>query len=145
MWLASICIIGATVARTIARNPSCLIRVILGDTLVAWQLQLRPIAAMIALCKHHVKKRGLTKPQVTSVLRLSSRMLSYLDTSGRPISLYNTYEVSCHILCHSPRTWFGFDITTYFNLWCHVKKCFALDASSICLRWMLSTKLLSHF
>ena len=38
---------------------------------------------VITLCKHRV--RGLTKPQVTSILRLSSRMLSCLYTSLRPI------------------------------------------------------------
>ena len=48
------------------------------------QLQLQPITAMIAFasCKHRV--RGLTKPQVASILRLSSRMLSCLYTSLRP-------------------------------------------------------------
>jgi len=61
--------------------------------------------ATIALCKHRV--RGLTKLHVTSVLRLSSRTLSCLYTSRRPISLHYRsarphfirglhYEVSCH-------------------------------------------------
>jgi len=47
------------------------------------QLQLRPIVTTIASCKHRV--RGVTKPQVASVLRLSARMLSCLYTSCRHI------------------------------------------------------------
>jgi len=43
------------------------------------QLQLRLIAETIALCKHRV--RGLTKSQVTSVLRLSPRTLSSLHVT----------------------------------------------------------------
>jgi len=35
--------------------------------------------------------------------------------SHRPISLHTKFPVILH---HSPRTWFGFDIAAYFNLWC---------------------------
>jgi len=49
------------------------------------QLQLRPIAAMIASCKHPV--RGLTKSPAASGIRLSSRTLSCLYTSHRCVIL----------------------------------------------------------
>ena len=59
---------------------------------VAWQrqseLQLRLIAVMIASCKHRV--RGLKKPQIASVLRLSSKTISYPYTSRTcVIIIYN--------------------------------------------------------
>jgi len=132
MWLASMCIIGV---RTIAQIKR-VIRAILGETAVTWQLQsqlqLWPIAATIILCNHRVK--GLTKPQVESVLRLSSRTLSYLYTShtGKPIGLHASLAVQ---LSSDDMIWLW--CIRIFNLWCDVDKCFALDASSICLRCML--------
>ena len=53
------------------------------------QLQLRPIAATIALCKHPV--RGLTKPPAASVVRLFSRTLSCLYTSRRCVMVSPIY------------------------------------------------------
>jgi len=58
------------------------------------------IAATIASCKHCV--RGLTKPHVTSVLRLSSGMLSCLYSLHITQAYRPTYEVSCH---HSPQSY----------------------------------------
>jgi len=86
MWSSRQSVATATAAAAVMRQWFRPVS-ILGETFVAWQLQpqlqLQPIAATITLCKHRV--RGLTKPQVTSILRLSSRMLSCLYTSLRPI------------------------------------------------------------
>ena len=84
MWLASICIIDATVAPTITRIKH---GAILGETAVARrlqsQLQLQQTAATIASCKCCV--RGLIKLQVVSVLCLSCRMLLCLYMACRTI------------------------------------------------------------
>jgi len=72
------------------------------------QLQLRPIAATIASCKHPV--RGLTKPPAASVLSLSSRArsISCLYTSRRCVILLcvsNLWRVpafsKCSFMWHS--------------------------------------------
>jgi len=80
-----------------------LFHAILGETAVALrlqsQLQLRPTAVTIASCKHRV--RGLTQPQVASILHLSSRTLSCLYMSRRPrlIGLCASFTVELCLRC----------------------------------------------
>ena len=93
------------------------------------------IAATIASCKR--RARGLTKPHVTIVLRLSSGMPSCLYSLHVMQAYRPIYEVSCHILHYSPRsylltTWFGFVIAAYFNLWCRGMFCF------VCQQYMFT-------
>jgi len=108
MWMDSICIIGATVVGTITWTKHVwFVQYWVNPVACQWQsqLQLRPIATTIALCKHPVT--GLTKPPAASILHLSNRTLSYLYMSCRCgiLLCVNEYPYLANVhFCDIPHT-----------------------------------------
>jgi len=99
-----------------------LIRAIVGETAVACQLQsqlqLRPISATIALCKHHIG--GVTKPQ----LRL---FVFLLECSLMSLNVTQAYRPTCVIHCGA--------VFWRYNLGCEfhngpTEKCSLIDINS---------------